>query len=246
MVDDKTYWKMVEAFREKPGNMRHVSKVVGVDRDTARKAWREGWPRLKRQPIQVVIERELEEERALQRTRELAIRTETEAFAAALRGDVRQNALDEYERTSQYLRAATVTATSALAECHKLQAVVRELTELAPMLAAKVIEGVEDMGPAEALRTLDKLAMLGKQITLTTYAATQQGAKVTEVQRARSADLQQAVINVQASAVEPVDAAEAARLAAELAEAAQEAAAAVEAGPQLSVLKGGGEEEGSE
>jgi hypothetical protein len=241
MVDDKVYWKMVEAFRDKPGNVRHVAKMVGVDRDTARKAWREGWPRLKRVPIQVLIEREMEEEQALKRTREIAIRTETEAFAAALRGDVRQNALEEYERTSQYLRAATVTATSSLAECHKLQAVVRELMELAPQLVAKVVEGVDDMSPADALRALDKLAMLGKQIALTTYAATQQGAKVVEVQRARSADLQQAVISVQATAVEPVDAQEAARLAAELAEAAQEAAAAVEAGPQLSVFKGGAE-----
>jgi hypothetical protein len=241
MVDDKVYWKMVEAFRDKPGNVRHVAKMVGVDRDTARKAWREGWPRLKRVPIQVLIEREMEEEQALKRTREIAIRTETEAFAAALRGDVRKEALDEYERTSQYLRAASVTATSALAECHQLQKVVRGLMELAPQLVAKVVEGVDDMSPADALRALERLSLLGKQIALTTYAATQQGAKVVEVQRARSADLQQAVISVQATAVEPVDAHEAARLAAELAEAAQEAAAAVEAGPQLSVFKGGAE-----
>ncbi len=242
MLDEGRYWKLVEAFREKPGNLRHASRTVGVDMSTSRKAWREGWPRLKRKAIQALIESEMQEEQALRRTRELAIRTETEAFAAALRGDVRKEALDEYERTSQYLRAASVTATSALAECHQLQKVVRGLMDLAPALVAKVVEGVDEMSSSEALKTLERLSLLGKQIALTTYAATQQGAKVTEVQRARSADLQQAVINVQASAVEPVDAAEAARLAAELAEAAQEAAATLEAGPQLSVLKGGGEE----
>lgn len=239
MLDDKSYWKLVEAFRDKPGNFLHAAKFAETSRETARKAWREGWPRLKRQAIQVLIERELEEEQALQRTKELAIRTETEAFAAALRGDVRQGALDEYERTNQYLKAATVTATTALVECHKLQPVVRDLTDLAPVLVEKVREGLDGVSPEQALRILEKMANFAKSITATTYAATQQGAKVVEVQRARSAELQQAVINVQANVVEPVDVGEAARLAAELAEAAQEAALA--GGPALSVVNGGGD-----
>lgn len=241
MIDDKKYWDLVAAFRERPGSIRHASKVTGTARETANRAWSKGWPRLKREPIQVIIEREMAEERSLKKAREMAIRTETEAFAAAIRGDVRSQAYDEYERTGAYIKAATVTATSALVEAQKLVPVIRDLVDMAPEFVAKVREGLDESGMSaeKAMRLLDRIAVFAKTVTAATYAATQQGARVVDVQRTRNADLQQAMINAQSVAAEPVSAEEAQRLAAELSEAALEVQAALQGAPQLTVMPGG-------
>jgi hypothetical protein len=238
-LDERKWRKLIVAFRDKPGNMRNAAMEANVDRATAKKAWEVGYPEQHRKPIRVVIEEEVLERAALTKAHVESVKTETAAFAAALRGDVRANALEEYERTNQYLRAAAMTATSALVAAHRLQPVVQELSILAPRLVqivnTELLEG--ETTAKQAMEILEKIASFTKAIAATSNAATLQGAKVVEVSRARAGD---ATINIkEAVASEPFDPNEAKRIAAELAEAALEVEAAGEGAPVLTVVPGG-------
>ncbi len=235
-LDDRKWRLLVAAFRAKPGNISHAAREAGTDRETAHKAWHLGNEREGRLSIKEILEEEDKSRRSLTQAREEAIRTETEAFAASLRGDVRANALEEYERTNQYLRAAAMTATSALVATHRLQPVVQELGMLAPKLVEVVHTELMGggMNGKQAMEMLEKIAAFTKAVAATSNSATLQGAKVVEVARARAGDV---TINIkEAVDSEPFDPNEAKRIAAELAEAAMEVEAAGEGVPVLSVV----------
>lgn len=228
---------MLAAYRDKPGDHSHASRVAGCKRTTAKKGWEVGWPLSGLKAIRDVIEEGREEELLREKAKQKAIADETEAFAAALRGEVRNNALEEYERTNQYVRAAAMTATAALVAAHRLQPVVQELGAMAPMLVEKVHAEVMEgsLNGKEAMRLLQQIAEFTKTVGMVASTATIQGAKVVEVTRARSGDvlkIKEAVVN------EPFDSTEAKRLAAELAEAVLEVEAQAEEGPALVVVSG--------
>lgn len=247
-LDNRKWQKLVIAFREQPGNIKNAARVAVCDRATARRAWSVGYPEIKREPIQVLLEREAEESEVARREKEKIIREETEAFAAALRGDVRAQALEEYERTNRYLRAASATATSALVAAHKLQPAVQELGDMAPHLVEIVQKGIlsGEVGAREAVSMMEKIASIMKAVSATANAATLQGAKVFEVSRARMNS--DALINIEKAVnAEPFDPGEAKRLAAELAEAAAEVELWDPDKPTLNVIKGeGGQDEDSQ
>lgn len=237
-LDDRKWRLMVSAFRAKPGNIRHAAREAGADWTTARKAWNEGNEREGRRAIKELLEEEGKQREAMAKVKEEAVRTEMQAFATALRGDMRANALEEYERTNQYLRAAAMTATSALVATHRLQPVIQELGEMAPKLVEVVhLELMSGgMNAAQAMAMLEKIASITKAVAATSNSATLQGAKVVEVSRLRAGDM---TINIKdAVESEPFDPNEARRIAAELAEAAMEVEAAGEGAPVLSVIPG--------
>jgi len=190
-------------------------------------------------PIKVILEREA----AATVAKEEAIQSETEAFAATLRGDARNEALDQYQRTARMVKSATITANNALAAVSKLNQVAAALAELAPRLADRVREAVQqdELDPAQALAALEKISNFAQKITATSNAATSQGAKAVEVERLMKGDAT-SIIGVKETLAEPVSAEEAKRLAAELAEAANEAEAATGQQPNLQVLSGGAQE----
>lgn len=235
-VDERVWQKLVNAFRDDPGNFRGASRIAKVDRQTARRAWCIGNPKMNRKPIQELLRLEEDERQALVKARSEAVRTETEAFAAALRKDVRDQALEEYERTSQYLKAAAMTATNTLVATHRLQPVVHELSGLAARLVEQVHAEVTrgELSAAQSLVMLEKIAGFMKSVAATSSSATMQGAKVVELSRQRNGEMVN-VVDTKAALAEPFDAAEAKRLAEELAAAALDA----EGGPVLSVLPGG-------
>ena len=238
-MDERKWLRLVKAFRETPGNIRNAAKEASVDRMTARRAWTAGYPTLNRKPIQEIMRLEEEERNAAAAARAATVRNETEAFAAALRGDVRQGALEEYERTTQYLRAAAMTATSTLVATHKLQPVVQELGAMAPRLVERVYDEIVkgELSATQAMTLLEKIAAFSKAVAMTANSATQTGAKVVELSRARTGDVLNVVNSRDAVASEPFDAVEAKRLAEELAAAAMDMEMAN--GPILAVLPGG-------
>lgn len=241
-VDERVWQKLVNAFRDSPGNFRNASRVASVDRTTARKAWCVGYPKVNRKPIQEMLRVEEEERAALVRARAESVRTETEAFAAAMRKDVRGAALEEYERTGQYLKAAAMTATNTLVATHRLQPVVTELGSLAGRLVETVHREITqgEMSAPQALGMLEKIASIMKAVAATSNSATMQGAKVVELSRQRLGEMNGVVEQKAMMSSEPFDAAEARRLAEELAAAAEDA----DGGPVLSVLPGGDGKEG--
>lgn len=222
-LDEKKWQKLVQAFREKPGNILSAAKMVPCDRDTAKRAWLLGYPDRKKKPIQVMLEEEEAERAAKARMKAEVVRTEMDAFAATLRGDLRSQALEDWERTNRYLRAASATATATLVAVHRIQPAVNELAELAPELVGLIRKDIESgvLNGMQAVGMLDRVASVMKMVSSAAASAATQGAKVFEITKARgSAD---AMLNIdKAVGAEPFDPAEAKRLAAELAEAALE------------------------
>jgi len=153
-----------------------------------------------------------------------------------VRKDVRSQALEEYERTNRYLRAASATATATLVAVHRLQPTVQELGNLAPQLLLMIEKDLarNELSAVQAMNLLERIAAFTKSVAVTANEATQQGAKVFDVGRSRNSS--DALINIEKAVVaEPFDPAEARRLAAELAEAALEAEELVNT-PALKVL----------
>lgn len=248
-IEEKKWQKLVVAYRDVPGNHKNACRFAECDRGTARKAWAIGWPESGKKAIQAILQEEEEAREAKAQAKAEMVKTEMDAFAASLRGDVRAQALEEYERTNRFLRAASATATAVLAEAHRLMPVVRELGEVAPKLVEMVKADIElgTMNAMQAMMLLDKIANFAKTVTATTNSATLQGAKVFEVTRARSS--MDAIINIdKALSEEAFDPVEAKRLAAELAEAALEVEQFdAEGRPVLNVIAGeGGREEEDE
>lgn len=232
-------WKaLVTSFREQPDNIRAAAQKAGVKWVKARQAWERGFPAM--DPPKPSIRAMMDQEAADKAAREAIIRTETEAFAATLRGDVRTEALDQYQRTTIMVKNATITANNALSAVAKLNQVASDLAALAPKLTEKIKAAVEqdELDPVQALAALEKISGFAHKVTATSNAATSQGAKAVEVERLLKGDAT-SIIGVKETMAEPVSADEAKRLAAELAEAAQEAEAAANGQPDLKVLPGG-------
>ncbi len=230
-------WKMlVIAFREQPANWRHASRTAQCDKATAKKAWFDGYPERGLEPIQAMMEKDKGEKEALARAKSEVLRVEMEEFASNVRKDVRSQALEEYERTNRYLRAASATATATLVAVHRLQPTVQELGNLAPQLLMMIDKDLarNELSAVQAMNLLERIAAFTKSVAVTANEATQQGAKVFDVGRSRNSS--DALINIEKAVVsEPFDPAEARRLAAELAEAALEAEELVNT-PALKVL----------
>lgn len=116
--------RLVEAFREAPGNIQRASKYVKCDRRTARRAWNEGWPDRSFPPISQV----LEEERVATTARLQADRedeqkqmklTRTEALASS-RDASRQDAVASRAVDTQVVRAARSNAMGLLSVTQRM------------------------------------------------------------------------------------------------------------------------------
>ncbi len=222
-IEERKWQKLLVAYREIPGNHKNACRFAECDRGTARKAWAVGWPESGKRAIQAILQEEEEAREAKAAAKAEVIKTEMDAFAASLRGDVRAQALEEYERTNRYLRAASATATATLVAAHNLMPVVKELGELAPKLVEMVHRdlGMGDVSASAAVTLLEKIANFTKTVAAAANTATLQGAKVFEITKARSS--MDSIVNLdKALSAEPFDPVEAKRLAAELAEAALE------------------------
>lgn len=68
LIGRSTYERLLESFREHPGNISAAARSAGVGRGTARRAWREGWPR---RQLPAIID-VMQEEQLLARSRRQA------------------------------------------------------------------------------------------------------------------------------------------------------------------------------
>ena len=131
-VNQKTYDALVNAFRLQPGNCSAAARFAGVARNTAIRAWKVGYQ--DRLAISVLLEQErVKAEQARIEAEQLAqvkaqtIRTETEAYALALRGETRDAALEAHEQEGKLVKAArqnvhnlAVVANAAISMAHEL------------------------------------------------------------------------------------------------------------------------------
>lgn len=63
-ITREKYDKLLEAYRDQPGNASTAARSAGVTRKTATRAWRTGWPKRKWPPIRTVLEEEVRLARA--------------------------------------------------------------------------------------------------------------------------------------------------------------------------------------
>ena len=129
------YGRIVEAYREAPGNHSRAARVAGVDRRTSRDAWNKGWPRY---PWAKPIKEALAEEH-----------DSVLARAAAAERRAIEEARAEREAVSTASREAAVEEQRMVNVARKdVLAVLINAAELAPamrMLAKLALEQIQKL-----------------------------------------------------------------------------------------------------
>lgn len=199
------YTALVKAFREKPGSVLNAANAAKVARPTAKRAWEVGWP--EETPPRLAIKAILLQEA----DKKAVIRSETEAFAATLRGEVREDALNVHELEGKLVK-------SARTQVGNLHAVAGR----AGILADKLVRSLEaDLAKEGALDALspEKKAALADRLTIIKERAIKMTKEALEVERQWRGDPTKVIGLVPMEQMSPE---EAARLAREAYEAALE------------------------
>jgi hypothetical protein len=160
------YEKLVEAFREKPGNVNYAHKQAKVHMRTAKKAWEYGWERPTwARAIKGVFEQE--EIGVRSKMRDIDVKLDEAERAARLRDEkekARLVAVDERLREAQGVKASISTSLMLLGNLGQFQKASIEMCRHASAsLLAEVQAGTLEW--REALKILDKLALTAKRIT---------------------------------------------------------------------------------
>lgn len=208
-IKDSAWKTLLASFREKPGVVNAAAIAAGVKWGKAHEAWDRGFPYREPplKPIRVI----LAEEAAAKEAKASVIRTETEAFAAAIRGEVREDALNVHELEGKLVK-------SARTQVGNLHAVAGR----AGILADKLVRSLEaDLAKEGALDALspEKKAALADRLTIIKERAIKMTKEALEVERQWRGDPTKVIGLVPMEQMSPE---EAARLAREAYEAALE------------------------
>jgi hypothetical protein len=124
-ITRETYEKLLQAYREFPGNGRNAGRVAGCTAGMARKGWEFGWsPRVPwARPIHTVLKEEQQAARAEQRRQELAARD----AAQEERDMARKDAVRALAQEGQMLAAGRANVLAILASATQVLPGVRKL-----------------------------------------------------------------------------------------------------------------------
>jgi len=162
-ITQEKYDKMVEAYRQAPGNSSRCARASGVDRHTARKAWAEGWPDRLLRPIKDVYH----EEQLAARARLAKAREEELSKLAAMqagteqldRERARDDSIASIEEETKMVRASRHSAMA-------LQVILQRLLRGSATLAERVEEELANMTlktPKELIAILKELSTVTRQ-----------------------------------------------------------------------------------
>jgi hypothetical protein len=154
VITQEKYNRLLEAFRTRPGKIMYASRVAGVDRRTARRAWSKGWPTLP--PIEQVLDHEREQ---------ALIRAQTLADKAMERVQDEREALQKraIAVTSEEIRVVDRARSNAIKLLEAMASVTRS-SELLTKRVAEVLEATaSEISPATCLKLLEQLARIQKQ-----------------------------------------------------------------------------------
>lgn len=110
VITREFYEKLLNAFRESPGNVHHAARRASCARPTAKRAWAKGWPDRSFEPIEKALENEKREKA---NTHKRALIAQQEA-AEAQREKIRQEALEARAQEAQILKVARGDVLAAL------------------------------------------------------------------------------------------------------------------------------------
>lgn len=157
----ENWHKLVEAFREKPGNYTHAGKTAGCDLRCSRRAWNEGWPNkdFAKVPIKDILEQEKLFVRAEYAKEEAA---EAE-HAARVRGAydlVRDDVIIEKAQEVKVIKAAFGNATRVLAMAGHLG---ESMVELSKQVSKALANPDEELEFWRAINLMKSYAWLNQQ-----------------------------------------------------------------------------------
>lgn len=155
-ITREMYARMMAAYREAPGNYDACARNAKVHRDTAKKAWLEGWP-LDRYPFAVplgpVIKREMEDARALLLELNRNVSLEDRLKQIENEKKARAHAVKSRADEGQLLELGRANVMGTLAALANLQPVIFRMTaKLKDQLEAEVLRG--DLKPENAMKIL--------------------------------------------------------------------------------------------
>jgi hypothetical protein len=157
-IDDDKYTKMLEAYREQPGNYTRCAARTGNNRATTKKAWEIGWPDRGFRPLKDVIFEEQQAARArLATLREAEIQKLAQQQAGRDQMDrvrAEDDAIQSRVEEARMVRAARHTSIALMAS-------VQQILKGAVKLAQRVEEELsihQPKDPKSALRLFREIA----------------------------------------------------------------------------------------
>jgi len=119
------YERLVEAFRDKPGNVSNAARLAGCGNLMASRAWEKGWEPLSLLPIKDVIK----EEQLIARGQIEAARLAAASSKRQERENARKNALETRQQEGQMVKLTRGNAMQALAVSVELGRSTRQFSE---------------------------------------------------------------------------------------------------------------------
>lgn len=126
-ITQGVYDRLLESYRERPGNVARAARHAGCAEPTAKRGWERGWaPRVTwARAIKTVLREEQESARAAQRRAEDALRAAAQSEREAARAD----AVKALAQEGQMLAAGRVNVLSILASATQMLPSLRKITE---------------------------------------------------------------------------------------------------------------------
>lgn len=152
------YEKLLNAYREEPGNATHAGRKCGCDRRAALFAWEKGWKHHPwARPIKDVLMEEREEARALARRKQ----EEMQLAAEATRDLARKEAVDARKQELDILRVARSDVLAALAIAAECVPAMRILAKVIAEFCRPGPQGqLPTIGPKDAMQLMTRHASL--------------------------------------------------------------------------------------
>ncbi|OHD23812.1 MAG: hypothetical protein A2Y38_17130 [Spirochaetes bacterium GWB1_59_5] len=177
--------KLVEAYREAPGQHKFAGRNAGVFHTTAKKAWDDGWPTFSwgTVPIKEIIRQEqtiararaaeidaARQEAAKRNAADAAVRGQELAVQVAVdREKVRQDAIKSRTEEAQAVRLARGNSISTMASLNRL---LRSTGELVKGAEKRISEN-KDMTPLQVVKFAKDVSQAVKQTAEATHTAMQ-------------------------------------------------------------------------
>lgn len=162
--------RLVEAFREAPGNVQRASKYVKCDRRTARRGWNEGWPDRAFPPISQILAEEREATAARlanERKEELAsLKAASKLTAPATAALAAKDAVDSRTIDTQVVRGARSNALGLLAVTQRM---LKGAVKFGSRLESEI--GDAQLKPREMVSLLKEISSIARSANETAKIA---------------------------------------------------------------------------
>ena len=124
-ITEEVYERLVEAFRDKPGNVSNAARLAGCGPLMASRAWEKGWEPLSLLPIKDVIK----EEQLIARGQIEAARLAQATSKRQERENARKNAIETRQQEGQMVKLTRGNAMQALTVSVELGRATRQFSE---------------------------------------------------------------------------------------------------------------------